>query len=492
MKIQRTILCFLSMLLLTACVQTPNEPIVVQKDTDRLVDTVMQQTPEPAENPASSAQISPVTERFTYDYISDNHLFRVHADADVTVPASGKIPMTHISALGFSDEFIKQVFDYVYRGKTVYMHVSSPRTKAMIADELKRYQEIANNGTWEEAGFVDAQEVDEYIEVLKELYPNAPDELEPMKQVPADGSTVVESYYGVDTHKLEIEDESAYLEIRRSELPDRNHTLIDSSLYYTRGTLDESIGYEESSSEGLRAFQNWYSEYDTHLVNTSDDTTIYGQTYSPKAAAELGMQFLHDIGLSDVAPYRESYLYVAHPNNDTKSMYLIDYVRTVDGNPVAYIPFSQVFSDHDSVERPWEYETIQAIVDDEGLKSIHWLDPILVTDVVSDQVQVIPFEDAVSVFKSMCSVVYEPQTTVYENEIHIDLDVEHVELNLIRIRERNADGKIGLYVPAWLFYGKEVMQYNSYHEPDFSKPFTSLLFAINAVDGSIIDISKGY
>lgn len=492
MKIKLLSILLIFSILLLACQPTPSEPVVIQKDTERLVDTVTQQTPEPEADPEEFARISPVNERYTYEYTSDNGLFRIHANADVQVPDSGTIPMTHVKMNGFSDEFAKRVFDYVFQGKEVYMRVNSPRTKAMISEELKTYQEIANNGTWEENGFVDAQEVDELIEFLKGLYADAPDELEPIKKEPADGSMIVESYYGIDTHKLEIEDESAYLYITRSELPNRNHTKTGATLYYTRGILDEAYGFEESTSEGLRSFQNWYPEYDTYLVDTSDDTCAYGQTYSPKAAAELGLKFFRDIGVEDVAPRNVSYLYVAHPNGVTKSLYMIEYVRTVDGNPVAFIPFSQEFTDSESVELPWSYEMIYAMVDDEGLKSMSWRDPIDVTDVVSDHVQVMSYEDAIGVFQSMCAVVYEPYTTAYEREIHIDLSIEHVELNLLRVRERNADEQVGLYVPAWIFYGKEVMQFGEYAEPDLTKPFTQVLFAINAIDGSVIDLDKGY
>lgn len=163
---------------LIGCRPTPDEEIVIRKDTERLVETVAAQNPD---NSDIYSPIEPVAERFTYDYTSTNGRLKVHADADVKVPDSGKIPMTHVNVTSFSDAFAKQVFDYVYQGKTVYMRTATPRTKAMISEELKKYQEIANNGTWEENGFVDAQEVDEYIEQLKELYPDAPDELEPIK-----------------------------------------------------------------------------------------------------------------------------------------------------------------------------------------------------------------------------------------------------------------------------------------------------------------------
>ena len=486
----------LAICLLIACQPTPDEPVVVQKDTERLVDTVLAQQPSdgPKENvPITAAPIEPITERFTFDYTSENGFLHITADADISVPKTGKIPMTYVKAHYFSDEFAKKVFDYVYQGNPVYVNTHGPKTKAVIANELTYYQQIANEGTWEENGFVDAQEVDEIIEQLKELYPNAP-ETPASEPVLSDGSMTVESYYGSDTYKLEIDDEIGYIEVYRSESSGKDHTPQNSGMAYFRGAFDTRIGYEESSSEGLRAFQHWYSEYDSYRIDTADDTKEYGQTYSPKEAAELGLQFFRDLGVTDIAPRDMCYLYVAHPNGAAKSLYLIEYVRIVEGIPVAFIPTVQAYPYKDSTELPWAYEQIHAFVDDEGIESVGWHNPIDVTGIVSDQVNVISFEEASTIFKSMCGVVYEPQTvTSFDADCYLDVKVEHVELNLIRIREQNAEMlKTGLYVPAWIFYGKEVAQYNERGEPDFDKPFSKILLAVNAVDGSIIDLHKGY
>lgn len=484
------VLLILVCLLCTACQPTPEKPVVIQKDTERLVDVVTAQNPtnesdhSEADAEKEPFRIAPVSERFTYDYTSENGLLKIHADADVKTPDSGTIPMTRVKPTLFSDAFAKQVFDYVYQGKQVYVQQHGPKTKAVIANELAYYQKIANDGTWEEAGLVDAQEAEEIIEQLKELYPNAP-EKDTTVPVPADGSMIAETYFGIEEDKLEVDDELAFLQVYRCKAHQ------STSLFYTRGNLDTMIGYEESG-EGSRAFQHWYSEYDSYRPNVADDTKAYGQTYSPKEAAELGLRFFRDLGIIDVAPRDICNLYVAHPSGQTKALYLIEYVRTVNGDPVAFVPLTQQQWDYEATALPWHYESIRVMVDDEGLKSVNWQNPIEVTEVVSDNVKVMSFEEAVNIFRSMCSTVYEPQTTSFDWETHIDVNVDRVELTLLRIREQNAEGKNGLYVPAWLFYGQEVYTFGEYTEPDFSKPFTRVLFAINAVDGSIIDMSKGY
>ena len=336
MRSKILIIIFVLCLLLIACQPTPDEPVVVKKDTDRLVDTVIAQNA--SENNQENSEetykpIEPITERFTYDYSSESGLVHITADADVSVPESGKIPMTYVKAHYFSDEFAKKVFDYVYQGNPVYVDAHGPKTKDVIANELSYYQQIANEGSWEQNGFVDAQEVDEIIEQLKELYPNAP-ETPASEPVLADGSMTVESYFGSDTHKLEIDDDIGYIQVYRSESSGKDHTPENSGMCYFRGKFDTRIGYEESSSEGLRSFQHWYSEYDSYRIDTADDTKAYGQAYSPKEAAELGLQFFRDIGVTDIAPRDMCYLYVAHPNGVTKTLYLIEYVRVVEGIPV--------------------------------------------------------------------------------------------------------------------------------------------------------------
>lgn len=44
----------------------------------------------------------------------------------------------------------------------------------------------------------------------------------------------------------------------------------------------------------------------------------------------------------------------------------------------------------------------------------------------------------------------------------------------------------------WVFYGKRVKQYNGHVDISPDSYQDVILFAINAVDGSIIDLEKGY
>ena len=81
------------------------------------------------------------------------------------------------------------------------------------------------------------------------------------------------------------------------------------------------------------------------------------------------------------------------------------------------------------------------------------------------------------------------------------INVSDVRLGLMRVRNNGSD-RTGLMTPVWLFYG----DYNrSFHylpgaeallhggeDYEFAEPHPWILLAINAVDGSVIDITEGY
>jgi hypothetical protein len=70
-----------------------------------------------------------------------------------------------------------------------------------------------------------------------------------------------------------------------------------------------------------------------------------------------------------------------------------------------------------------------------------------------------------------------------------DFEINRVTLSLHRIIEQNSN-ESGLLVPVWSFYGKLVTDPD---DPVFRSEILGVSFlTINAIDGSIIDLYKGY
>lgn len=115
-------------------------------------------------------------------------------------------------------------------------------------------------------------------------------------------------------------------------------------------------------------------------------------------------------------------------------------------------------------------------------------------------------------------------STMFSGEVEFDISVERIELCLLRIREQGNAQTEGLLVPAWVFSGRNKgtdknggVKYfqgasslakvdpaqigtegslapTSMFElaPGVREDDTVILLAINAVDGSVIDLGKGY
>ena len=115
-----------------------------------------------------------------------------------------------------------------------------------------------------------------------------------------------------------------------------------------------------------------------------------------------------------------------------------------------------------------------------------------------------------------------------EGKLDVEIHIEDIELTLLRIREQGGKPTDGMFVPAWVFrgydkgtdsegetrYGTVNMRTHIYASTESGIPMTPLeifydicpkertipvssgrsdiYLAINAVDGSIIDLAKGY
>lgn len=114
--------------------------------------------------------------------------------------------------------------------------------------------------------------------------------------------------------------------------------------------------------------------------------------------------------------------------------------------------------------------------------------------------------------------------TTFSGEVKLDVTVSEIRLCLLRIREKNAEQTEGVLIPAWVFYGQNKATDIKSGEVRYLQGASVLtdsgaagpmgeggqklsaflaasgagenelvaLFAINGVDGSIIDLAKGY
>lgn len=178
--------------------------------------------------------------------------------------------------------------------------------------------------------------------------------------------------------------------------------------------------------------------------------------------------------------------------------YRLYYMHRVDGFDT-YISADAL--DRGDYAYPWGYEMIAFAADRDGVRELHWSNPIEVRDTVQERTALLPFSEIMKRFESAVKVKYAVTTDGFGGETGtMTVQVDDIRLCLMRIREQNGDGITGLLVPAWVFYGSSKLiesdgteSYNLRYGNSSGVP--SGLFPVivlNAIDGSVIDFAEGY
>ncbi|MPN31472.1 hypothetical protein SDC9_178946 [bioreactor metagenome] len=197
-------------------------------------------------------------------------------------------------------------------------------------------------------------------------------------------------------------------------------------------------------------------------------------------AVALCNDFFSVIGIRDMVPSEAFDL-----NENGLHAYRLNFVRAVNGVPLA---INHEITSYKGAKTPWGYEGFTITIDDQGICNIGWGSPTQTTEIVNPAAHAIPFSKAAEIFETMVVAVNEPNTVRYDGaERTVSIQVDNIVLSLLRIREINSGERTGLYVPAWVFYGKSMT--NQYPDTDHSP---QIVFALNAIDGSVIDMEMGY
>jgi len=140
------------------------------------------------------------------------------------------------------------------------------------------------------------------------------------------------------------------------------------------------------------------------------------------------------------------------------------------------------------VGKEWTYEMLSIAVDDKGIADLYWEAPLVVTDIITEDAAIRPWSEIENIFEKM--IVIQNEYAASSNTYSTVIDITRVSLTLRRIMERDSYTK-GLLVPVWNFFGTETSQ-NDGDDPRVQEYDHLPLLTINAIDGSVIDIEKGY
>lgn len=415
-------------------------------------------------------------------------------DAGVQLPESGQIPMYKLESTGFTQEQVTGMYDYLFKGKETYIITGEEMTKSecerMIVDlqgDIARFQADDELEEEERQKMIDMYQ--SQIDELNTQYDSLPEDKN-IKKVPVD-STLTEQ-------KTETEKGSTtYMGVMCQTDDDEIFTVdnfpVDSSawpdLYYNRKTelsympdsglvVTEQEANEKKSQDLTLSWAEAKALADGLFAAADVDVEMV-QTELLKGYTETGSEEDDDVELR----YDDAY-----------TAYRFCYARMIDQTPVAVTSSTYVSDDESALI--WPYEQISVTVNKDGILEVKWTTPVTLRDTVSNDVNILSFDDAKAIFEEMTPLIYSGKIADredgFEGKFTLDVQVDQIRLSLMRVKDSGAE-RTGLYVPTWVFYGTEAEHFVT-NEDDWTNTEATpwIILAVNAVDGTIIDVVEGY
>lgn len=262
--------------------------------------------------------------------------------------------------------------------------------------------------------------------------------------------------------------------------------------------LDLKAGYSEKGGYSYIDYRDTYQgslseqeidkDMNVYLSASLGITQEMAETIARKPFEDMGIP----VNLVNTALFSASW-----QNSEEYSGYVFYFARVIDGVEAATMNSTVTeYSNYPLQSRM--YEEIKVFVDRNGICRLNWQFPIDVTEKAADHIPVISFDDAKHIFETMSPDIFEEKMDDL-NEIlyregwdghrNLDISIDSVKLDLIHIRSAE-DVTKGIYTPAWVFYGTKTDTSGDGDEFTDGRPW--IAFAVNAVDGSVIDVTQVY
>lgn len=486
---------------LTACARTPSQALVAQKNNERLEETA-KATPQEGTELKDVAEAT--TSTYDLDYKSDDGKVTIKAEqAPVTLPEKDKIPMYHVYCGEIPQDVATKFYDY-FLPEGGYTSTGTNFTKDKVdqsilktKQDIQQYKDDDTLSDEEKQDMIKTQE--EILASLEESRKDAPDE-STLQQLPKDSTYVDQKWQTVNGEKIckglsvTSKDEKKFLDITSS-----TDAVVTSSAVYEGGTMYSYSGLTGQSLDTVSA----------------EDLADIGIT--EEDARKIVVDFIQKIGMpweihtvTAIAGWKDNQVNTSETEeedteiiqSDHPTAYSFYLTQTIDGIQSAITSSDEV--SEDAAVASWLYESINVIVEKDGIVSFSWRYPISVEDTVSDNVGIISFDQAKDIFEQMMPLTARgdlEQFTDENMESTVDIKVTDVRMGLMRVRNSGNELK-GLMTPVWLFYGDYTrnVEYTQagkdagYDTGDtsFTEAQPWILLAVNAVDGSVIDITEGY
>lgn len=460
-----------ALLLLSACQKPKAAPEALTKGQEALLET--------AQSGQSSALLSDLElpERFSGEWNGVEGYVVVKADAEITLPENiSSVPTATVERKSFTQADADKMLAVFTKGSTLYQEQGITKQEAQA--QLEHYEAIARGEIpYEHDGSI--EDVPRLIEHYKELANTAPDEGE---------RTAAPTVFTV--------------------LDNWNDESIGGCCEADGKLMHVKLFNDADGKTGAYFFLDGYGD----INNCSFQENEADPGFSSSEAVALGDTLLREIGngsfvCSGITPgvFYES-------ENAEEAGYKLEYVRTVNGFPIAYCngfeltpegesfalpaPDGTAVADNDSGEATWGYERITVYAAKDGIVYFSWQNPYSEPEIKTTDSRLMKFADIGDIFGKMIMVKNSDVALINEkNGFNVidNIDIDKVTLNLMRIRDKDNFTQ-GLIVPVWDFWGKisYELEDEGYKDVVYSGEYYDIHLTLNALDGTVIDRETGY
>ena len=493
------------------CQKTPESPVVVGKDNDKMIETAGSLEDKSL---TIGEQLS-APESVKMNFKDQTGKLKFSVDAEVIVPDAEASKIIRVTAHEITQDEVDTWTEVLFADETLYTLDSFEQmTKEEITEELlKLKKRLAELGE-DEDGKVLYEDVPAISEdsqgaaeqpvavtegdELRMIIKNYEEQLKTAPEKPV---------FTEAANKLEISEGGNFSYVQFA-VPNKNGTGIRafSAANYGHGHpivyVDRNengfsgnsyaFSIEEMEHSYVGAGEKYREKLDAYRL--LDDPAITSQH-----AIEMGNDFLAKLDINGYVISRAE-LAISEPavtdafgniQGNVLRGWRLEYRREIDGIPVSYANTYQMASPDNG--EPWCYERIMLFVTDDGIAEVFIEELNDIGETVVENCKLMSFEDIIDVFKKMMPVQYNV-TAMGEALLNAEWNVTSIEFGYTRVSEENAD-YTGILVPTWSFYGTELGTYRSEDLESGKYSFSCNqypILTINAIDGSIIDRSKGY
>ena len=437
----------LILFVLSGCQEAPKEEAIVNKNRGVLEEAI-QGEGEAGENKEE------VPKEVQDEFPVGQNGITVQVDAQVEA-VEGKLPIVRVAPREITSEDLKKWGNVLFEGKTLY-EPETQKSKAEIEEEiLWRRQKLNDKEALMEMGNTE-EEIEAYqtiyeeqIQALEAEYEAAPDVVERKE---TDWNFHSMEYYNIFTlTNPEGEDVQNLDKTKRFE-----------------AVADTDQGYEATLSASNRNEKD-YSLHNLWFYYLNDLEEVPYKDISEEEAIQMADAVREDLGLTDWKLQE-----VNKDETSQRSRFVLRYGRVYE-EVAALLGGDAELKSEDVYASNFPYETLDVHIINGVLGNVELNSPMEVVAVENEDVSVISFDKAYELFKSQME-------TRFAKVRGMEFLVDDIRQGLFRIKIKDEEGEYYM-VPAWMF----TIKTSSETEGDGEERIL-----LNAVDGSVIDINKGY